>query len=78
MSWRAVSSATTWTGRSEACVGLVVDVADDLLDQVLQGDDASGAAVLVDDDGEVHPLGPHLGHGDEHRLVLGAWRGPGA
>ena len=34
-------------------VVLVVDLADDLLDHVLEGDDARGAAVLVDDDGQL-------------------------
>ena len=33
---------------------LVADLADDLLDEVLEGDDARRAAVLVDDDGELH------------------------
>ncbi len=37
-------------------VVLVADVADQLLDQVLEGDDAGRAAVLVDDDGEVRAL----------------------
>ena len=36
-----------------AGVVLVADVADDLLDQVLHGDDARRAAVLVDDDGQL-------------------------
>ena len=36
-------------------VVLVADVADELLDEVLEGDDAGGAAVLVDDDREVVP-----------------------
>ena len=43
-------------------VVLVVDVADDLLDQVLEGDDAVGAAVLVDHDREVVALAAHLRH----------------
>ena len=49
-------------------VVLVVDVADDLLDQVLEGDDAVGAAVLVDDDGEVVALAAHLRHRGQHPL----------
>ena len=36
-----------------ATVVLVADVADDLLDDVLERDDARGAAVLVDDDGDL-------------------------
>ncbi|GMA42117.1 hypothetical protein GCM10025883_41620 [Mobilicoccus caccae] len=34
---------------------LVVDLADDLLDEVLQRHDPGGASVLVDDDGELQP-----------------------
>ena len=41
--------------RAERVV-LVVDVADDLLDEVLQGDDPGRAAVLVDHDRELQPL----------------------
>ena len=36
-------------------VVLVADLADDLLDDVLEGDDARGAAVLVDDDRHLQP-----------------------
>src|SRR5690606_26807636 len=36
-----------------ATVVLVVDLPDDLLEDVLEGDDAGGAAVLVDHDGQV-------------------------
>ena len=43
-------------------VELVDDLADELLDQVLEGHDAGGAAVLVDDDGEVELAGLHLAH----------------
>ncbi len=39
-------------------VALVPDLADQLLDEVLERDDAVGAAVLVDDDGDVRPLVP--------------------
>jgi hypothetical protein len=42
-------------------VVLVVDLADDLLEDVLERDDASGAPVLVDDDGEVAADPPQLG-----------------
>ena len=38
--------------RAAGGIGLVVDLADDLLDDVLDGDDAGGAPVLVDDDGQ--------------------------
>lgn len=38
-------------------VVLVADVADDLLDQVLHGDDAGGTAVLVDDERDLHAVG---------------------
>ena len=40
-------------------VMLVLDVADDLLDHVLDRHQALGAAELVDDDGEVDALGAH-------------------
>ena len=49
-------------------VVLVADVADDLLDQVLEGDDAVGAAVLVDDDGEVLAGPAHLRQRRQHLL----------
>ena len=42
-------------------VVLVADLADELLDEVLEGDDAVGAAVLVDDHGEVRALLAHGG-----------------
>ena len=48
-------------------VVLVAHVADDLLDQVLEGDDARGAAVLVDDDGELQPGLPQPG---EQRVAV--------
>ena len=44
-------------------VVLVVDLPDDLLDEVLEGDDPVGAAVLVDDDREVLVLAAHLAEG---------------
>ncbi len=37
-------------------VVLVLELPDDLLDQVLEGDDAGGAAVLVGDDRELEAL----------------------
>ncbi len=40
-------------------VVLVEDLADDLLDQVLERDDAVGAAVLVDHDGDLVAVRPH-------------------
>ena len=45
---------------------LVLDVADDLLDHVLDRDQALGAAELVDDDGEVDALGAHPGEQLDH------------
>ena len=58
-------------------VMLVLDLADDLLDHVLDRHQALGAAEFVDDDGEVDPLGAHareqLDHahrfGDEQRFA---------
>ena len=58
-------------------VELVLDLADDLLDDVLEADDAGDAAVLVDDDGDVHAPAPELleqgvdplGLGHEKRLA---------
>ena len=58
-------------------VVLVDDLAHQLLDQVLERDQAGGAAVLVDDDGHVellrlhlaHQLGDALGLGHEDRLA---------
>ena len=56
-------------------VVLVLDVADDLLQHVLDGDEARDAAVLVDDDRDVVAVGAELAQqhvealrlGDEHR-----------
>src|SRR6266568_4003405 len=42
-------------------VELVLDLADELLDDVLEGDEAGGAAELVDHDRELHPLAAELG-----------------
>ena len=50
-------------------VVLVADVADELLDEVLERDDAGGAAVLVDDDGQVRARRTHLEHRREHALA---------
>ena len=41
-------------------VVLVDDLAHELLDQVLEGDQPGSAAVLVDHDGEMESLGLHL------------------
>jgi hypothetical protein len=41
---------------------LVEHLADDLLDEVLQRDDAGGAAVLVDDDGHLIAARAQLRH----------------
>ena len=51
-------------------VMLVLDLADDLLDDVLDRHQALGAAELVDDDGEVDALGAHPGEqvDDAHRF----------
>ena len=59
-------------------VVLVLDVADDLLDQVLDGDQAGGPAVLVDHDRDVAAGEAHLGEHLVHPLRLGhVGRGPG-
>ncbi len=52
-------------------VELVDDLADQLLQAVLQGDHAGDVAVLVQDDGQVELLGLHLAHQPVERLVLG-------
>ena len=52
-------------------VVLVGDLADDLLEDVLDGDQARGAAVLVDDDGEVGLVALHLAQQVVDRLALG-------
>ncbi len=48
-------------------VVFVADVADDLLDEVLDRDHARGAAVLVDHQRGLQAVGPHLGH---HRVAV--------
>ena len=50
---------------------LVLDLADDLLDHVLDGDQAFGAAEFVDDDGEMDPLGAHPREQIEHAHRFG-------
>ena len=57
-------------GAGAAAVVLVGDVPDDLLDGVLEGDDAGGAAVLVDDDRHLGALGAQLDEqvGQRHGL----------
>ena len=52
-------------------VVLVDDLADQLLEAVLQGDQSDDAAVLVGDDGQVELAGLHLSHQAADRLVLG-------
>ena len=52
-------------------VVLVGDLAHDLLEQVLQRDQARGAAVLVDHDRHVELLGAHLAEQLRHPLLLG-------
>ena len=56
-------------GRLLTGVVLVGDVPDQLLDQVLKGDDAGRAAVLIGHDCQVHPLAPHLRQRRQHRLA---------
>ena len=52
-------------------VGLVVDLADDLFDDVLDGDDPDDAAVLVDDDRHRRALALQVGEQVVQRLGLG-------
>ena len=52
-------------------VMLVLDLADDLLDHVLDGEQPLGAAELVDDDGEVDPPGAHPREQIEHAHRFG-------
>ena len=51
--------------RARSALGAVVDLADDLLEQILERDDARRAAVLVDHDRELRALAPH---GRQHRV----------
>ena len=52
-------------------VVFVADVADDLLDEILERHDARRAAVLVDDDREVLVFASHLRQSREHVLAVG-------
>ncbi len=61
--------------RVGARVGLVLDLADDLLEDVLDGDDPDRAAVLVDDDRHRAALALELGEQVVERLRLGHDRG---
>ena len=57
-------------------VVLVGDLADDLLEDVLDGDQAGGAAVLVDDDRQVGPGGLHLARAGRRPAWTRARRSP--
>ena len=57
-----------WRGSCSPAPSSSRDVADDLLDEVLERDDAVRAAVLVDDDREVLALAAHLRQRGEHPL----------
>ena len=59
-------------------VVLVGDLADDLLEDVLDRHQAGGAAVLVDDDGEVGLVALHLAQQVVDRLALGHEAASGA
>ena len=48
-------------------VMLVGDLADHLLDQILDGDEPVSAAIFVDDEGEMQPRHLHLEQEVEHR-----------
>jgi hypothetical protein len=52
-------------------VVFVTDVSDDFLDQVLDGDHACGAAVFVDDERGLEPVGAQLGH--QVVAIEGGW-----
>src|SRR4029079_15699701 len=52
-------------------IELVLDVADDLLEQVLEGDDAGGGPVLVHDDGDVLTRPPEVREEGAEVLRLG-------
>ena len=56
----AVAAVGQALDRVRGPVVLVVDLAHDLLDDVLDGDDADGAAVLVDHDGQLQARLLHL------------------
>ena len=65
----APSPRSSTSGR--LAVVLVGDLADDLLDDVLDRHQAGGAAVLVDDDRHVRLVALHLAQQVVHRLALG-------
>ena len=52
-------------------VMLVLDLANDFLDHVLDRHQSLGAAELVDDDRQMHPSGPHPRHQLEHSHRFG-------
>src|SRR4029450_4899316 len=52
-------------------VALVSDVADELLDKILEGHDAGGASILVDDDREMLSVALHFGEGRQDALGRG-------
>jgi hypothetical protein len=54
---------------------LVVDLPHDHLDEVLERDEALQRAVLVDDQGQVDPLGPHLLEESDGGLTRGDGKG---
>ena len=53
--------------RGRRLVMLVLDLADDLLDEVLDGEQSVGATELVDDQRHVRALAPHVEQHVEHR-----------
>ena len=64
-------SLTSMRSARRLLVMLVLDLADDLLDHVLDGHHALGAAELVDDDGEMDPPGAHPRQKIEHAHRFG-------
>src|SRR5690554_2451563 len=52
-------------------VMLVLDAADDLLDEVFNGDDPISAGEFVNDDREMDSTGPHVGQNIERAARLG-------
>ena len=70
------STRRAGVGCRRVAVELVVDVPDQLLQQVLDGHDAFGAAVLVDHDRQGLAFGLHASQGvqDPHRLGQGQGR----
>ena len=72
----APSSSSSTVGALD--VVLVGDLADDLLEDVLDRDQAGGAAVLVDDDRDVGALCLHLAQQVVDRLGVGHEHAPAA